>query len=72
MSNSEQTPTTPIETRGWALQRADGTIYVEIGSDAYEGGVWRIGLGWPSKEEIEWQKQRGARAFPCEIREVKA
>lgn len=62
-------PVTAGGTTGWAVQRADGSIIVEIGDGIAEQHIWQIALGWPTKEEIEWEKQHGTRAFRCRVTE---
>lgn len=50
----------------WAFVRPDGRILAD--SDFRdEAHVWRIGLGWPDKEEIETAKKDGYRAEQVEI-----
>jgi hypothetical protein len=52
---------------GWALRRTDGSMVVQLGSDIDEAAIWKIGLGWPTDEEIAWAKQHGARAYRCRV-----
>lgn len=49
------------------MQRANGHVVVEIGDDVTEESIWRIALGWPTREEVADEKRRGGRAFHCQI-----
>lgn len=55
---------------GWAVVRTDGVVVVEIGAAVDEAHIWQIALGWPSPDEITWNKRHGARAFRCCLMEV--
>ena len=55
------------QTTGWAVRRADGSMVVEIGPDVTEHRIWTIALGWPTRGEVKWEKEHGARAFRCKI-----
>lgn len=55
---------------GWAVRRRDGVVIADFQSDITEDKIWQIALGWPSPEEITWEKSRGGRAFLCELREI--
>jgi hypothetical protein len=57
---------------GWALRREDGSVVVSIGHDVDEAKIWRVGLGWPTEEEIDWAKQHGARAYRCRLLDLDA
>jgi hypothetical protein len=52
---------------GWAVRRRNGSVIVEVGPEASEKGIWNIALGWPSAEEIAWEKVNGGRAFRCRV-----
>jgi hypothetical protein len=51
---------------GWAVRRRDGSVIVEVGAEATEQRIWNIALGWPSADEIAWEKATGA-AFRCRV-----
>ena len=53
----------------WAVLRTDGYLFVADKGET-EAEAWRVALGWPSPEEIEDAKRRGARAFRIAIHEV--
>jgi hypothetical protein len=55
---------------GWAVQRRDGSLVVEIGPDATEWQTWRIALGWPTRGEVRWEKEKGGRSFRCKLVEI--
>ena len=57
---------------GWAVQRSDGTIVVEIGPAVTERLIWTIALGWPTRGEVRREKENGGRAFRCQIIEIEA
>jgi hypothetical protein len=57
---------------GWAVIRCDGSVVVEIGGEIDEDCIWKVALGWPSQEEITWNKRHGARAFRCRVTEIDA
>lgn len=50
----------------WAMIYPDGKILADS-NFRDEAHVWRIGLGWPDKEEIENAKNKGYRAEPVEV-----
>jgi hypothetical protein len=50
--------------RGWALLH-NGHVICDMGEHASEATIWRVGLGWPSKSEIQHSINRGSEAFPC-------
>lgn len=50
----------------WAMIYPDGKILADS-TFRDEAHVWRIGLGWPDKEEIEAAKKKGHRAEQVEI-----
>jgi hypothetical protein len=52
---------------GWALRRTDGSVVVRIGREVDEATIWKLGLGWPTEDEIKWAKEHGARAYRCRV-----
>lgn len=56
-----------IEVEGWALRNAAGIVVVDVCPGATETGIWNIALGWPTLDEIAWQKEHGAVAYRCRV-----
>ena len=54
---------------GWAVDHPEREFHVEFCGT--EADAWRHALGWPSEQEIEAAKKRGARAFEVWILEAK-
>jgi hypothetical protein len=52
---------------GWALVVHDGRVVVDIGEQSSEASIWRVGLGWPDRQEIRESIGRGSQAFPCVV-----
>lgn len=50
--------------RGWAVQRADGSVTAEFGPHVTEADVWWVICG-DADDDIAWEKDHGARAFRC-------
>jgi hypothetical protein len=38
-----------------------------IGLHTSEEDCWRVALGWPSDDEIEWHKAQGVRVYPATV-----
>lgn len=55
---------------GWAVRRADGLVVAELGPNVTEDWIWTLALGWPTPEEIKWEKKKGGRAFRCRLVEI--
>ena len=45
---------------------SDGFIHINSNIKD-EDAMWRVHLGWPSQEEIEWHKNLGARVVKVEV-----
>ena len=52
---------------GWCVVLPSGRTVVEIGQKVTEDDIWHIALEWPTLSEIDYEKSRGARAFPVKI-----
>ena len=70
MSDRPLTVKDVTERTGWAVQRVDGSIVVDISPNATEHRIWTLALGWPTVGEVKWEKQHGGRAFRCKIVEL--
>lgn len=55
---------------GWAVMRRTGTVIVDLHRDATEASIWQIALGWPSAQEIAWEKRNGAEAFRVRVSRI--
>lgn len=50
----------------WTFIRPDGSFVADSGFES-EADAWRVGLGWPDAEEIEWSKAQGYRVVRAEL-----
>ena len=52
---------------GWAVRRSNGSVLVDVAPDATEASCWNVAFGWPSADEIEQEKAKGAVAYRCSV-----
>lgn len=46
----------------WAVEKPDGAIIAETDFKTEER-AWEVCLGWPSKEDIDYAKRHGYKAY---------
>lgn len=61
----------PHEWICYAYISHNGLVVADTDFDTPER-AWKVGLGWPSDEEIEEAKKRGARVVKARITEIGA
>jgi hypothetical protein len=59
----------PIEA--WAFIDADGKALADSTFETAET-AWRVGLGWPTRGEVEHAKAQGCRVVRVQIRIIEA
>jgi len=52
----------------WGLFRGEEIVWIGMALD--EEAAWKVGLGWPSSEEIAEAKAKGVYAARFEVRQL--